>query len=253
MIAYRCDGQVKGTEGMEVAILANAGICVSETIEIKATKDFVIDLRLPYSAVQGEQLEIKAILHNSIDEHIDVALDLMKGKDLCSPAHKQMVKVGPLATRSVPFIIMPMKTGELPIGVKAAVRDSISSDGVLKNLRVLPQGKLVKSTKVVKINPTYKGGTQVVTINSEILPSAVNTPVETIVILTGGALSSPALDNTISENLTVGVFVEPSGSGESTIIMLSLPVVATMYLDNNNHWENVGFEKRKEALQKIEN
>lgn len=40
------------------------GICVADPLEVIVRKPFFIDLRLPYSAVRGEQLEIKAILHN---------------------------------------------------------------------------------------------------------------------------------------------------------------------------------------------
>ncbi|KAM4751410.1 complement C3-like isoform 2-T2 [Anableps anableps] len=237
------------------------GICVSDTLEIKVRKEFFIDLRLPYSAVQGEQLEIKAIIHNYTPEPITVLVSLMEEKDLCSAAYKsrrynQKVQVGPEAPRSVPFIIMPMKAGETFVSVKAAVKDSHLSDGVSKKLRVLPQGKFVKSTKIVRINPKYKaGGLQVVTINSEIHPSAIipNTPVKTVITLTGKELEGPPLNNTIGEKLMVGMFIDPSGSGESTIIMLSLPVIATMYFDNTNHWENVGFENRSKALQKIQN
>ncbi|KAL0202455.1 hypothetical protein M9458_000473, partial [Cirrhinus mrigala] len=39
-------------------------ICVAEPEEIVVFKKFFIDLKVPYSAVRGEQLEIKAIIHN---------------------------------------------------------------------------------------------------------------------------------------------------------------------------------------------
>ncbi len=44
---------------------------------------------------------------------------------------------------------------------------------------------------------------------------------------------------------------QPSGSGESNMITMTLPVIATMYLDKTNQWETVGFEKRNEALRHI--
>lgn len=40
------------------------GICVADPYEITVAKEFFVDLKLPYSAVRNEQLEIKAILHN---------------------------------------------------------------------------------------------------------------------------------------------------------------------------------------------
>lgn len=37
---------------------------MAEPYEITVEKDFFVDLKLPYSAVRSEQLEVKAILHN---------------------------------------------------------------------------------------------------------------------------------------------------------------------------------------------
>lgn len=54
-----------------------AGICVSAPLEVIVRKDFFIDLQLPYSAVRGEQLEIKAILHNYSPDLITVSLCLL--------------------------------------------------------------------------------------------------------------------------------------------------------------------------------
>lgn len=54
--------------------LSFEGICVNDDLEILVQKKFFIDLRLPYSAVRGEQLEIKAILHNYDEKLIRVSL-----------------------------------------------------------------------------------------------------------------------------------------------------------------------------------
>lgn len=52
------------------------GICVADPLEISVRKDFFIDLKLPSSAVRGEQLEIKAILHNYWPDPATVSLGL---------------------------------------------------------------------------------------------------------------------------------------------------------------------------------
>lgn len=52
--------------------LFNAGICVANPYEITVKKDFFIDLRMPYSAVRNEQLEIKAIVHNYSNQMLKV-------------------------------------------------------------------------------------------------------------------------------------------------------------------------------------
>lgn len=50
-----------------------SGICVAEPLEVIVRKEFFIDLRLPYSAVKGEQIEVKAILHNYSPDIITVS------------------------------------------------------------------------------------------------------------------------------------------------------------------------------------
>lgn len=73
---------------------------------------------------------------------LKVRVNLMEETHVCSSASKrgtfrQEVRVGPHATRSVPFIIIPMKEGEFRVEVKAAVKDSSLNDGIVKTLRVV--------------------------------------------------------------------------------------------------------------------
>lgn len=44
---------------------------------------------------------------------------------------------------------------------------------------------------------------------------------------------------------------QPSGCGEENMMHMTLPLIATMYLDKTNEWEAVGIERRNEALQHI--
>ena len=53
------------------------GICVEDTVKIIVQKNIFIDLRLPYSAVRGQEIEIKAILHNYLLDDITVSLNII--------------------------------------------------------------------------------------------------------------------------------------------------------------------------------
>nr|XP_020511756.1 complement C3-like [Labrus bergylta] len=239
------------------------GICVADPLEVIVKKKFFIDLRLPYSAVRGEQLEIKAILHNYSPEAVTVRVDLIEDKDLCSAASKrgkyrQEVIVGAKTTRAVPFIIIPMQQGESPIEVKAVVKDSYElSDGIRKMLRVVSEGVLQQLPKVIELDPVKRGadGIQVLTINSEIpLNDMVpNTPTNTLISVTGMEQLSTLLESAISGNAMGALIQRPSGCGEQNIAAMTLPVIATTYLDKTNQWEAVGFQKRNEALEHIKN
>ncbi|XP_047433333.1 complement C3-like isoform X2 [Mugil cephalus] len=243
-----------------ISLSRTHGICVGDPLEVIVRKDFFIDLKLPYSAVQGEQLEIKAILHNHSPDVFTVRVDLQEEPHLCSAASKrkrfrQEVTVGKFTTRSVPFIIIPMKEGEHKIVVKAAVKDLDVSDGIQKMLRVVPLGVLVKHPQTVTLDPTTKGvgGTQEEILNSAIPKSDVvpNTPSSTQISVTGREQVSTLVENAISGKLIGSLITQPSGCGEQTMAAMTLPVIATIYLDKTNQWETVGFKRRVEALEHI--
>uniref|UniRef100_A0A672IMG4 Complement component c3a, duplicate 5 n=1 Tax=Salarias fasciatus TaxID=181472 RepID=A0A672IMG4_SALFA len=235
-----------------ISLSRTHGICVGEPLEVIVWKEFFIDLRLPYSAVRGEQLEIKAILHNYSPDKISVRVDLTEAQHVCSAASKrgryrQEVNVGPQTTRSVPFVIIPMKEGEVQIEVKAAVRDSSLSDGIMKMLRVV-----VRDTDT-NYFPSPQSGTQEEVINSQIPKKDMipNSPTSTHISVTGREEVSALVENAISGKSMGTLIYQPSGCGEQTMIHMTLPVIATIYLDRTNQWEAVGFQKRDEALQHI--
>ncbi|XP_041838072.1 complement C3-like [Melanotaenia boesemani] len=243
-----------------ISLSRTHGICVGKSLEVIVRKEFFIDLRLPYSAVRGEQLEIKAILHNYSPDLIDVRIELLEEENVCSAASKrgkyiEKVKVGPQTTRSVPFVIIPMKEGERSIEVKASVKDSSLNDGIRKMLRVVPEGVLVKTATTVTLDPVKKGqnGVQEETLNGNIpktnlVPTA---PTSTQVSVTGREQVSGLVENAISGKSMGTLIRQPGGCGEQNMIHMTLPVIAATYLDKTNQWEVIGFQKRDEAIGHI--
>ncbi|KAM6938801.1 complement C3-like isoform 2-T2 [Lycodopsis pacificus] len=243
-----------------ISLSQTHGICVGEPFEVIVQKEFFIDLKLPYSAVRGEQLEVKAILHNYSPDFATVRVDLIEEEDVCSAASKrgryrQEVVIGAETTRSVPFVIIPMKTGQYRIEVKAAVKDSSLQDGIFKMLQVVPEGVLVKSSQIIYLDPSNQGvdGKQVETLNSRIPNKDLvrDTPTSIHISVTGGEQVSALVENPVRGNSMGGLIYQPSGPGETNMIHMTLPVIAATYLDKTNQWESVGLEKRNEALQHI--
>ena len=77
-----------------------------------------------------------------------VQVYLKEVMDVCSVAskrkeHTQTVRVAAKSTRSVPFIIIPMKPGTFPIEVKASVGDQQINDGVRKELLVVVSKRVI--------------------------------------------------------------------------------------------------------------
>lgn len=82
------------------------GICVSEPLTLIVWKNFFLDLKLPYSAVRNEQMEIKAILHNYMEDPITVSLLSFKSRHATQPKYFILKSVGPLLCLIIIILII---------------------------------------------------------------------------------------------------------------------------------------------------
>uniref|UniRef100_A0AAY5KVW7 Anaphylatoxin-like domain-containing protein n=1 Tax=Esox lucius TaxID=8010 RepID=A0AAY5KVW7_ESOLU len=240
-----------------ISLSKTHGICVANPFEIIVLKEFFIDLKLPYSAVRNEQLEVKAILHNYSEDPITVRVELIENGEVCSSASKkgkyrQEVNMDPMSTRAVPYVLIPMTLGMHSIEVKASVKNSGSNDGVKRDLRVVAEGVLVKKENNVLLNPAKHGGDQTAHIPSGVPRNRVpNSNADTLISVTGGEQTSVLVEHAISGDSLGSLIVLPTGCGEQNMIKMTLPVIATHYLDKTNKWEDIGLDKRKTAIQYI--
>ncbi|XP_068854156.1 A.superbus venom factor 1-like isoform X2 [Aphelocoma coerulescens] len=246
-------------EVLAVSLSPSKGLCVADPYEITVMKDFFIDLRLPYSVVRNEQVEIRAILYNYWLHDITVRVELIYNPDLCSPStakqrYQQVLRMKAESSRTVSFVIVPLKLGLLDIEVKAAVRNQYVGDGVKKKLRVVPEGmRLEKTVQIVELDPQKKGvnGVQEERVKAADLSDIVpNTESETKVSIQGNPVSiivEKAIDGAKLKHL----IVTPSGCGEQNMISLTPTVIAVHYLDNTMQWENFGIDRRAEAIELI--
>ncbi|KAI5608179.1 complement component c3a, duplicate 2 precursor, partial [Silurus asotus] len=165
-----------------------------------------------------------------------VRVEFFETEHICSAASKKKkyrttVNVDPNSSRSVPFVIIPMKIGEHNIEVKAA---SLSyNDGVRRTLKVVPEGVLTELLKAnLELNPSQApGGVQVVQLNSEVPNGQVpNTDAHTYITVAGQEVSQ-TIEQAISGDFMGRLIVQPSGCGEQTMIYMTLPLIATRYLD----------------------
>uniref|UniRef100_A0AAY4A9B7 Complement C3 n=1 Tax=Denticeps clupeoides TaxID=299321 RepID=A0AAY4A9B7_9TELE len=223
-----------------ISLSKTHGLCVADPLEMVVVKNFFVDLKLPYSVVRNEQVEIKAVLYNYENQEITVRVELMETEDICSAAtkrskHRVTVNMDPMTSRAVPFIIIPMELGKHSIEVKAAVFDSHLTDGVKKDLNV-----------VVSFGVAY--GQQVEEVISTIPKRQVpGTPATTQIT----EQISQTIEKAISGDSMASLIVQPRGCGEQNMIYMTLPTIATHYLDNTNQWDQVGLEKRETAKKFI--
>uniref|UniRef100_A0A8C7MEZ0 Venom factor n=1 Tax=Oncorhynchus kisutch TaxID=8019 RepID=A0A8C7MEZ0_ONCKI len=230
------------------------GFCVAEPWNVRAWKRFFVDLKLPYSVARNEHVEIKAVLHNYGDEDMEVKVVLLKTEDMCSVAfngkHTQEVRLKASSSLVVPYTIIPLKAGEMLLEVLAMAKGFMGSDGVKKKLRVVVEG--VQKTKVQSfvLNPSAKGGN--VEVNKVELGSLVpNSQPETFINIRGNLLAD-TIDNSISGDSLASLIRMPGGCVEQNLASITLPLIATVYLDHSNDWEAVGVQRRVEAMNYIQ-
>ncbi|KAM4595769.1 complement C3-like [Fundulus diaphanus] len=245
------------TEWGILAISASpqTGFCVAEPYNFKTWKHFFVDLKLPYSVARNEQVEIKAVVHNYGYDEMHVRVVLMKTEGMCSVAfkdkHTQEVTLPAGSSVAVPYTIVPLVVGKLPLEVMVVGRDMTGGDRIQKTLRVVLDG--VQKTEVwsTVLNPSAQGGTQTVRIDKAKLESVVPNSVPETVINVRGNVLADSIDNSISENSLASLIQMPGGCVEQNLASITLPLIATLYLDRSNNWESVGVDRKAEALRYI--
>lgn len=247
-------------EILAVSLSDKKGICVADPYEITVMQDFFIDLRLPYSVVRNEQVEIRAVLFNYREqEKLKVRVELLHNPAFCSMAtakkrYYQTIEIPPKSSVAVPYVIVPLKIGLQEVEVKAAVFNHFISDGVKKILKVVPEGMRVNKTVAVRtLDPEHlgQGGVQREDVPAADLSDQVpDTDSETRILLQGTPVAQMAEDAVDGERLK-HLIVTPSGCGEQNMIGMTPTVIAVHYLDQTEQWEKFGLEKRQEALELI--
>ncbi|XP_076583711.1 venom factor-like [Chaetodon auriga] len=233
----------------------HTGFCVAEPYNVKAWKHFFVDLKLPYSVARNEQVEIKAVIHNYGYDDLHVRVVLMKTEDICSVAfkdkHTQEVTLPAGSSIAVPYTIVPLAVGKLPLEVMVVGRDLMGGDRIQKFLRVVMDG--VQKTEVwsAVLNPSAEGGKQTVLVGKIELESVVpNSQPETFINVRGNVLAD-SIDNSISEDSLASLIRMPGGCVEQNLATITLPLIATLYLERTGTWESVGVQRKAEALRYI--
>uniref|UniRef100_A0A452U6X5 Complement C3 n=1 Tax=Ursus maritimus TaxID=29073 RepID=A0A452U6X5_URSMA len=243
-------------EILAVSLSKNKGICVADPYEVTVMQDFFIDLRLPYSVVRNEQVEIRAVLYNYQEVgELKVKVELLYNPAFCSMAtskkrYQQTIEIPAKSSVAVPYVIVPLKVGLHEVEVKAAVYRHFISDGVKKTLKVVvrPYGRALwpSSSPVLPA-----GGEQQVKVRAADLSDQVpDTDSETRILLQGTPVAQMAED-AIDANRLKHLIVTPSGCGEQNMIGMTPTVIAVHYLDQTEQWEKLGLEKRQESLELI--
>ncbi|XP_056441797.1 complement C3-like isoform X4 [Gadus chalcogrammus] len=242
------------TEWSVMAISAShdTGFCVAKPYNVKAWKKFFVDLKLPYSVARHEQIQIKAVLRNYGQQRLHVRVVLMVTEGICSVAfseqHTQEVDLPAGGTVVVPYTLVPLVVGKLPVQVMVLGRDLMGGDRVEKILRVVLEGVQKTLVRSFVLDPSAHGGTQNIHPGKVELESVVPNSLPLTLINIRGSVLADSIDNSISDDSLASLIRMPGGCVEQNLAGITLPLIATLYLDSTHGWESVGVQRRVEAI-----
>ncbi|KAM4676078.1 A.superbus venom factor 1-like [Discoglossus pictus] len=242
---------------LAVSLHESKGLCVSQPHEIKVSKNVFIDLKLPYSVVKNEQVEIQAIVYNQGNTAITAQVVLSRNYYICTVSktkeNSHTVTIKSLSSVTVPFTILPIKLGLHDIEVKATVALSRTSDGVKKKIKVVEGNIFTQTIKKMTMDPSNNGkdGVQTETFeapyDNTFLPNTETFTITTIC----GFPTSHILDATTYSSHVIHLIIEPFGSGEENMMRMSYSMISTYYLDTTGDWEKIGVDRRQAAIDYI--
>ncbi|KAM4706828.1 complement C3-like [Discoglossus pictus] len=239
-----------------ISINQNKGVCVADPYEILVYKSFFVDLRLPYSVIRNEQVQIRAVIYNYESKDLQVVVTFPYKESLCSLASKsrgfqQTVKVDSRSSKVVNYVIIPLEDGNIEIEVKAQVRGTFVIDAVRKTLTVLPEGKIQRIKTYSGFLKAEVGEKQVINIQTTDLENMVPSSIASNFISIQGDILGETLLGTLDSSHLRKLIYLPTGCPEQNMIATTPNVIVTRYLDSTSKWELVGAEKRKHAINFI--
>uniref|UniRef100_A0A803T6H3 Complement C3 n=1 Tax=Anolis carolinensis TaxID=28377 RepID=A0A803T6H3_ANOCA len=249
-VSFYLKDSITTWEVLAVSISETKGICVADPYEIIVMKKFFIDLRLPYSVVRNEQVEVRAILYNYGEENIKVRVELIHNPAFCSAStakrrYRQDITIRSQSSTAVPFVLVPLELGLHDIEVKGAVWNMMMSDGVKKKLRVV----VVSSFSCLFL---LLDGVQELLVKARSLDDIVpGTETETKISVQGDPVAN-IIENSIDGSSLNHLIQIPYGCAEQNMMRMTPTVIATHYLDATNQWEKVGVNRRPEAMKLIQ-
>ncbi|CAL8288544.1 unnamed protein product [Arctogadus glacialis] len=229
---------------------ANEGVTPSEPSLKFEVKKYVLPAfnvtlvpSSPYLGLDHTRLEVAV----SASECISVRVVLMVTEGICSVAfseqHIQEVDLPAGGTVVVPYTLVPLVVGNLPVQVMVLGQDLMGGDRVEKILRVVLEGVQKTIVRSFVLDPSAHGGTQNIHPGKVELESVVPNSLHI-----RGSVLADSIDNSISDDSLASLIRMPGGCVEQNLAGITLPLIATLYLDSTHGWESVGVQRRVEAI-----
>ncbi|CAM5169954.1 unnamed protein product [Eretmochelys imbricata] len=248
---------------LAVSLRKDKGLCVSEPYEVTVKVPFFIDLRLPFSVVRNEQVELRAVVYNYYeDDEVlqrrrvpgQVLVEFPYQEQLCSPATKgtsfrQRLRVPRGSSRAVRIVVVPLELGPIMVEVRASAQGLGFRDSVRRMLNVQAGGEIRRLSRSIILNP--KGQLQQELVRSHHLENLVPDTDSEVFISVQGDLLGETLVGGLQSSTLQKLITLPGGCVEQNIFRVTPNIILTHYLDTTKQWDQIGVELRDRAIQNI--
>ncbi|XP_073174623.1 venom factor-like isoform X3 [Lepidochelys kempii] len=241
---------------LAVSLRKDKGLCISEPYEVTVKVPFFIDLRLPFSVVRNEQVEVRAVVYNYYedDDVLQVLVEFPYQEPLCSPATKgtsfrQRLRVPRGSSRAVRIVVVPLELGPIMVEVRASAQGLGFRDTVRRMLNVQAGGEIRRLSRSIILNP--KGQLQQELVRSHHLENLVPDTDSEVFISVQGDLLGETLVGGLQSSTLQKLITLPGGCVEQNIFRVTPNIILTHYLDTTKQWDQIGVELRDRAIQNI--
>ncbi|XP_040844315.1 complement C4-A-like isoform X1 [Ochotona curzoniae] len=237
-----------------VSVSQSTGLCVATPVRLQVFREFHLHLRLPPSVRRFEQLELRPVLYNYLNEDLTVSVHVSPVEGLCMAGGRglsQQVLVPAGSARPVTFSVVPMAAGA--VSLKVVAQGPFVGDAVSKVLQIEKEGVIHTEELVYELNPLdHRARTWEIPGKSD--PNMIpDGDFSSLVRVTASdPLDALGSEGALSPGGVVSLLRLPRGCGEQTMVYLAPTLAASRYLDKTEQWSSLPPETKDHAVDLIQ-
>lgn len=238
-----------------VSLSRSKGLCVAKPTRVRVFRAFHLHLRLPISVRRFEQLELRPVLYNYLNEDMTVSVHVSPVEGLCLAGGgmlAQQVSVPAGSARPVAFSVVP--TAAASVSLKVVARGSFDiGDAVSKILQIEKEGAIHREEIVYNLDPLNNRGRSLEIPGSSdpnIIPDG---DFSSFVRVTASEpLETLGSEGALSPGGVASLLRLPRGCAEQTMVYLAPTLTASHYLDRTEQWSRLPPETKDHAADLIQ-
>ncbi|XP_075415152.1 complement C5 [Tenrec ecaudatus] len=243
--------------------ISNSGICVADTLKAKVFKDVFLEMKIPYSVVRGEQIQLKGTVYNYKTSGIQFCVRMSAAEGICTsggpggdhqsgkPSRCPYQRVEGSSSHWVTFSVLPLELGLHNINF--TLETTLGREILVKTLRVVPEGVKRESHAGLTLDP--KGVHGIMSRRKEFpyripLDLVPKTKVKRIVSVKG-QLIGEVLSAVLSQGSVDILTHLPKGSAEAELMSIVPVFYVFHYLEAGNNWGTFNPMQKQNLKKKL--